>query len=338
MTISRLRAGLPVQSLAAGFLKYMSEKYSLPFSQVGPSVNVNPSASFCGFASGRDDLLVERLLFLRALDVVGPHGPEDVELIGAGVAELRRVHHAAGQVQHVARRARRGKRSDPSRPGRACRGSCASADPRDGCAAGTRSPGSMRTRLICAFFPQMSRDMRRAAPVRLPGHGIGQRRPLNLVQVDDDAGLERRRDALIRKRRVHAGRVLSGQREMIEPHRRIDLERLPPVRAGLDRSRGAGLQVEHLVLRRVPRSCRRTRSSPIRPATMMISSSPSVCAGYAAPGCISTRSRSAPRPQPSAADTPGAIVMVGSLVRSTGSPSASSHRHGDVAAARACVP
>ena len=51
MTISRLRAGLPVQSPAAGFLKYMSEKYNFPFSQVGPSVNVKPSASFCGFAS-----------------------------------------------------------------------------------------------------------------------------------------------------------------------------------------------------------------------------------------------------------------------------------------------
>ena len=52
MTISRLRAGLPVQSLPAGFWKNMSEKYSLPFSQVGPSANVNPSASFFGFSPG----------------------------------------------------------------------------------------------------------------------------------------------------------------------------------------------------------------------------------------------------------------------------------------------
>ena len=55
----------------------------------------------------------------------------------------------------------------------------------------------------------------------------------------------------------------------------------------------------------------------------MISSSVSVCDGYAAPGCISTRSRSAPRPQPSVADTPGAMVTVGSVLRSTGSPAAS---------------
>ena len=33
ITIRRLRAGLPVQSLAAGFWKNMSEKYSFPFSQ-----------------------------------------------------------------------------------------------------------------------------------------------------------------------------------------------------------------------------------------------------------------------------------------------------------------
>ncbi len=52
MTISRLRAGLPVQSPAAGFLNHMSEKYSFPFSHVGPSVNVNPSASFFGFSPG----------------------------------------------------------------------------------------------------------------------------------------------------------------------------------------------------------------------------------------------------------------------------------------------
>ena len=31
------------------FLKNMSEKYSLPFSHVGPSVNVKPSASLLGF-------------------------------------------------------------------------------------------------------------------------------------------------------------------------------------------------------------------------------------------------------------------------------------------------
>ena len=77
----------------------------------------------------------------------------------------------------------------------------------------------MRTRLICAFFPQISRALRGAATVRLPGNRINQRRPLNLIHVDDDAGGKGWRRTLIGKRSVRGGRILSGEREMIEPDR-----------------------------------------------------------------------------------------------------------------------
>jgi hypothetical protein len=42
---------------------------------------------------------------------------------------------------------------------------------------------------------------------------------LDLIHVDDDAGRNGRRRTLIRKRGVHTGRVLSGEREMIQPDR-----------------------------------------------------------------------------------------------------------------------
>ena len=69
MTISRLRAGLPVQSPAAAFLNHMSEKYSFPLSQVGPSVNVNPSASFFGLSPGA-------MIRSSGVCVHGPRGDE----------------------------------------------------------------------------------------------------------------------------------------------------------------------------------------------------------------------------------------------------------------------
>ncbi len=80
-------------------------------------------------------------------------------------------------------------------------------------------PGSIRTRLICAFFPQISRAFAVLRRYDLPGNGIDQRRPLDLVHVDDDAGGKRWRHTLIGERGVHGGRILSGEREMIEPHR-----------------------------------------------------------------------------------------------------------------------
>ncbi len=61
--------------------------------------------------AGRDDLLVESLLFLRALDVIGPHGPEHIQLVAAGLAEFCRVNHAARQIQHVPSLARGGERA-----------------------------------------------------------------------------------------------------------------------------------------------------------------------------------------------------------------------------------
>ncbi len=93
--------------------------------------------------------------------------------------------------------------------------------------------------------------MRRASPIGLRGVGIDDGRPRNLVQVHDDAGLQRRRDALIRKGCVRARRVLSSERKVVEPHRRVDFKRLPAVCAGFDRSCDPGLEVEHMILRQL---------------------------------------------------------------------------------------
>ena len=103
IAISRLLAGLPVQSPAAGFWKNMSEKYSRPLSQVGPSVNVKPSANFPRPRLTPDDLVVQGLLRGRAFDIVWPHRPEHIELIGAVRAQLGCVQHPTGQIEDVAR-------------------------------------------------------------------------------------------------------------------------------------------------------------------------------------------------------------------------------------------
>ena len=89
--------------------------------------------------------------------------------------------------------------------------------------------------------------------VRLSSERIDERRQLDFVQVEDDTGRNRRRHALVRKRRADPGHVLSCQREVIEAHRRIHLERLPPIAARLHRAHGAGLQIQHLILRQLHR-------------------------------------------------------------------------------------
>lgn len=53
---------------------------------------------------------------------------------------------------------------------------------------------------------------------------------------------------MIRECRVHARRVLPGEREMIEPYGRVDFESFPSLRAGFDGSLGAGLKVQRLIL------------------------------------------------------------------------------------------
>ena len=108
--------------------------------------------------------------------------------------------------------------------------------------------------------------MRRAASIAPAGNRIGQRSPLDLVQIDDDARLERRRDALVRKGDADAGGVLSGHGEVIEAHRRVDLERPQAVRSGFHRADSAGLQVHGMVLRQRPPSSRRCRWWRTRPA------------------------------------------------------------------------
>ena len=151
--------------------------------------------------AGRDDLLVERALLLRALDVVGPHRPEHVELVGADLAEICRVHHAAGQDTR-----------------------CCPPSPDDGIRAVHHAllerPSDRVRELILGMHVQRKlgarihphqADLRVASPDQprlcrccgdrlrpCPGSVSGVH--WNLVQIDDDARLERGRDTLIGKR------------------------------------------------------------------------------------------------------------------------------------------
>jgi hypothetical protein len=80
-------------------------------------------------------------------------------------------------------------------------------------------PGIHADQADLRVLPPDQPGIRGAAPVRFVGNGIDQRRPLNLIHVDDDTGGKGGRRALIGKRGVRTGRILSGEREMIEPNR-----------------------------------------------------------------------------------------------------------------------
>jgi hypothetical protein len=93
----------------------------------------------------------------------------------------------------------------------------------------------------------------RAPSIRFGRVGIHHRRPLDVVEIHDDARLQRRGHALIGKRRIHAVNLLSREREVIEAHGGIHLERLPSVRARLHRSLRTRLKVDHMILRELDR-------------------------------------------------------------------------------------
>ena len=73
------------------------------------------------------------------------------------------------------------------------------------------------------------------------------------LPLHDDARLQRWRRALIGKGRARPIHFLAGEREVVQPHRRVHLVSPPSVGARPHRSLRAGLEVDHVILDQINR-------------------------------------------------------------------------------------
>ena len=169
--------------------------------------------------------------------VVRPRREEDVQDVAAGVADLAAVDHRPRQVKKVA--LAHGRRPvEDELVDRA-------AENDHELFFGMEVGGEVHARahLKEAELGAAAADQ----PGIRPGLEFGE---LDVVEIANDAGPDRRSDRERRLRELGRDALRPGQLQVIRPRRPIDLDDLGPVRPGLDGVRRTLFEIDELVLGR----------------------------------------------------------------------------------------